>query len=514
MRSPSAGWRNVAMLPARVVLLGGATVLAFHSGGFFDRPRLVAAIVAWGLVLVAMLCSPRALPASRPGRVALAGLLLLIVWGAASFAWAPVAARATDDLVRMLMYLGALLAAATLFPNQASVRAVEPALALGTVVVIGYGLAGRLLPGVIDLHASARAFGRLEQPLTYWNAEGLLAAMGLLLCSRLAGDLSRLRAIRALAAACCVPLGAGLYLSLSRGALAAAAVGLCLLAALVGDRAQLRAVVLAAAAAATAGGIAAAFPGVAGLEGTLADREAEGAVALALLAVLMLASALACHWVAGAEQRGRLNPNGVAFVRALRAAVVVALALTAAGLVAGGLGERGDARVEASGRSERLVSVKSRRYDYWRIGADALAQNPVKGVGLGGFGVVWLQERPVREGAVDAHSLPLETGAELGVVGLLALGLFLGGVGFAARRVAHHDPRLLAGGIAAMTAWALHASIDWDWEMPAVTLPAIVLAGVALSAADTVRNEVSERIGDRAEAPHAPPLATDAGRAP
>jgi hypothetical protein len=499
------------MAPACGVLLGGPTVLAFFSGGFFDRPRLVAAIVAWGLVLVAMVAGPRPLPASRPARAALAGLLLLIVWGAASLAWAPVAARATDDLVRMLMYLGALLAAAALFPSRAGVRVVEPALALGTVIVIGYGLSGRLLPGVIDLHASTRAFGRLEQPLTYWNAEGLLAAMGVLLCARLAGDPSRTRAMRALAAACCVPLGAGLYLSLSRGAIAAAAVGLCMLASLVGNRAQLRAVALAALAAAAAGAIAAAFPGVAGLEGSPSDREADGAVLLALFGALMVASALACQWIAGAEQRGRLNPHGVSFVRPLRMAVVVALALTAVGLVAGGLGERGEARVEASGRSERLVSVKSRRYDYWRIGADAFADNPVKGVGLGGFSVVWLRERPVREGAADAHSLPLETGAELGVVGLLALGLFLGGVGFTARRLAHHDPQLLAGGIAAMTAWALHASIDWDWEMPAVTLPVVVLAGVAMSAADIGRSPVSGP-GDRAEAPDAPPLATDAGR--
>ncbi len=29
-------------------------------------------------------------------------------------------------------------------------------------------------------------------------------------------------------------------------------------------------------------------------------------------------------------------------------------------------------------------------------------------------------------------------------------------------------------------AWALHAGIDWDWEMPAVTLPIFVLAGAAL----------------------------------
>jgi hypothetical protein len=34
-----------------------------------------------------------------------------------------------------------------------------------------------------------------------------------------------------------------------------------------------------------------------------------------------------------------------------------------------------------------------------------------------------------------------------------------------------------AGPCAAALVWFVHASIDWDWQLPAVTLPAIVLAG-------------------------------------
>jgi hypothetical protein len=36
--------------------------------------------------------------------------------------------------------------------------------------------------------------------------------------------------------------------------------------------------------------------------------------------------------------------------------------------------------------------------------------------------------------------------------------------------------------VAVAIAWALHAGIDWDWEMPAVTLPVLVLVGVLLAA--------------------------------
>ena len=92
--------------------------------------------------------------------------------------------------------------------------------------MIGYGLAGRLLPEVIELNQSVRALGRLEQPITYWNAEGALAAIGLVLCARLAGSPSRPLPVRVLAAAGAAPLGMGIYLSDSRGAIAAALVGL------------------------------------------------------------------------------------------------------------------------------------------------------------------------------------------------------------------------------------------------------------------------------------------------
>ncbi len=57
----------VAWLGA-AVLLAGSTVLAFFSCGFFDAPRLVAAPVAWGTVVLATFVSPRPLPASGPGR--------------------------------------------------------------------------------------------------------------------------------------------------------------------------------------------------------------------------------------------------------------------------------------------------------------------------------------------------------------------------------------------------------------------------------------------------------------
>jgi O-antigen ligase len=83
----------------------------------------------------------------------------------------------------------------------------------------------------------------------------------------------------------------------------------------------------------------------------------------------------------------------------------------------------------------------------------------------------------------DAHSLELETFAELGVVGVALLCALLGSVALSAQATQHADPTLTAGLAAALTVWAFHSAIDWDWEMPALTLLAVVLAGAMLARA-------------------------------
>src|SRR5207244_12521462 len=78
------------------------------------------------------------------------------------------------------------------------------------------------------------------------------------------------------------------------------------------------------------------------------------------------------------------------------------------------------------------------------------------------------------------HNLYLETLAELGPAGLLLLVLVLGAPLVALRR-ARSSP-LAAAAFAAYVAYLAHAAIDWDWEMPAVTLAAL-FCGLALLAA-------------------------------
>jgi O-antigen ligase len=110
----------------------------------------------------------------------------------------------------------------------------------------------------------------------------------------------------------------------------------------------------------------------------------------------------------------------------------------------------------------RLATVSGHgRTRLWRAALREGAHQPVAGGGAGS----WRREAGARDLPANAHSLELETFAELGVLGLLALGAFL-----AVR------PRRSAA-YAAFAAWALVSAIDWDWQLPAVTGAAVICAG-------------------------------------
>ena len=512
-----------ARAAAAALLLAGPCVLAFFSGGFFDEARLWAGLCAWALVAVGALTAPgrargirddaarpagpalrgaappvapgAARPAgaggppvvSRAGWAAAAALAGLCAWTALSAGWAPLSGPALADVQRLVLYLGAFLAALLLLP--AVPRAVEPALAAGAVVVIGYALSGRLLPGLVHQAASRSAFGRLEQPLTYWNATGLLAALGAVLCVRLAADGTRSMPPRVAGAAAMPLLLCGVVLSFSRGALLATAAGLAAVCLLGPDRGQGRAVVAAVACALPVAAVAVALDGVRALGGDDAARERDGAVAFAVLA---LATAAAGWWAwRGATERsadvarsgrapaGGWRPRRGASGRAARGLSVrrVALPAFAALLAVGALalvaGAGARSAAPATGATPaRLVSADSYRFGYWKIALGEWADHPLWGGGAGSFRVAWLRERDVPEAAQDAHSLYVETLGELGLVGAALLLGFLAAVATAAVRA----PAPAAGAVAALLVWALHAGVDWDWEMPAVTLPALLLA--------------------------------------
>jgi O-antigen ligase len=432
-------------------------------------------------VLLLALIGPSPLPTSVPGRVAVGSLAALGVWTAISLTWAPLIGPGVDAVQRILLYLAALMAAIALFQDRRVARVVEPALAFGTLVVIGYGVLERLLAAGDPQDGSFSAGGRLEQPITYWNAEGLLAALGLVLCVRLAGDGTRPVALRSAAAAASPLLGMGVYLSYSRGALAAALIGVILILAVVPTRRQLRAAVTCLAAGVVASACAAAFRGVASLEGRPADIDRDGRIVFVVLLAVSALAAFASLRTIRAERAGAGSTGLVPHAERLPLVAAGAVLLCVVGLIVGGLLETSES---AGAKASRLASVSSLRYEYWRVGGEAFADNPLGGLGAGGFRVYWRQHRDVAAGVTEVHSLELEMAAELGLPGLALLLAFIGGVAVATRDALRRRAPLAVAGFAGCTVWVLHASIDWDWQVPAVTLPAILLAGAMLAEAE------------------------------
>jgi tetratricopeptide (TPR) repeat protein len=107
--------------------------------------------------------------------------------------------------------------------------------------------------------------------------------------------------------------------------------------------------------------------------------------------------------------------------------------------------------------------------------------HPWLGSGAGTYELAWLQRRPYVGQVRDAHNLYLETLAELGPVGLALLLAALCTPLFAA--LAARRQVLVPAAFGAYVAFLAHAAVDWDWEIPAVTLAAVFCAAAMLVAA-------------------------------
>lgn len=117
------------------------------------------------------------------------------------------------------------------------------------------------------------------------------------------------------------------------------------------------------------------------------------------------------------------------------------------------------------------VAATGIRGDYWRVAASELSANAVAGSGAGTYGNWWLRERTTPQSTTQAHSLYVETVAELGPIGL-ALALLALAVPLAAARRPEHA--------AALAAYAAGAAVDFDWQLAGVTLPVVVVGAIAV----------------------------------
>ena len=481
------GWRGLfapdALLPAALV-----AYCAFNAGGYFpDTPGVVAAVLLVALALrVAIVPRPFA-GWSRAATVAAGALALLGAWTVVSMAWSHAPARAVLEADRVLAYLLTLVVFAASPWRPDRLRRIARGLALACVVVCGAALASRLLPTLWPTAPNIQE-SRLSYPLTYWNALALLAAIGMTLCAHLVCDAGEPRAVRALGAAAFPLLAATALFTFSRGGLALALLAPVGYALLVRPPEPWRAALavipptlIALVVAYGAGGLAAA--------GAASESTAgEGARVAAVLAAASLLAAGLTLWLPWTvDRRVRALVAAVpARARPALAAIAAVLALAAVADVAvrqlEGFARRPSAAAATDLRNRLTDPSSNGRTEYWRVAWRTFAAAPLDGAGAGTYQLAWWRRRRTPAKVAHAHSLYLETLAELGAVGLalIACALVPPVVALARRRA---GPGASAAGalLAAALAWALHAALDWDWQMPAVTIWLWAAGGAALA---------------------------------
>jgi len=400
----------------------------------------------------------------------------LFLWTLASALWSTEPSQSLLEARRMLVYCAVVLAVVVLARRGAS-RALLAATQVGVTAIVLYALARYL----VGTRTTSEFEGHLlSEPLGYANAVGILAAMGVVLAVGRAanGGSSWTRT----ASAATVPLLAlALYLSGSNASWLALGIGLAAMAALHRDRAALTRAV-AAVAPATA---------VAVWVGHYSRLTSEPSPRLSGPLVAVIAAACGIGAAATlallSSPRTTSSPSSESDGRRRqRVAVAAAFGVVALGGLAVALG----------GATEPRAS-------YYHVAWHEYVSYPLLGSGAGTFGRFWLESGRVARwgGALDAHSLYLETLAELGPIGLgLVAAFLLYPLGRAVERRALPPVAPAAG---AMTAFLVHAGLDWDWE-----LPAVVVAGIACGAVVAF----AEPDGEGEELP-APPLARAAALA-
>ena len=486
------------LLPAVLIVY-----LALNSGGYYIGERSEVGIAVWWIVLVGTAVG--ALPiagGTRTGRVMLALLAVFAAWTALSLGWTESAERTSIELARTVTYLG-VFALALAVQGEGRWRPLLHGVTTGLAIVCGIAVLSRLEPTWFPEQETGRFIRgieierRLAYPLNYSSGLGALAALTLPL---LLGATSSARTLVAQAlAAAAIPVAAlALWLTTSSISIPVVVVGLLAFFALAPDRLPKLGTLLIAGAGSAI--LFAALEQRDALDRGLPTSAAQtaGDEMLAIVLVVCAGVALAQTALGLAVRYGKrpswlvLSPAPAAVIAGATAFVVLTV-----GVAAGAPGElsdrwetfkgRGGTAEVSEGRGSQILDVTSSgRYDFWESAIDANATEPLVGTGPGTFEFWWAREGIYAGFIRDAHSLYLETLAELGIIGLLLIGGFsLAVLGIGAFRALRAPPELrigLAAATAGCAAFAASALVDWTWELAALPVAFMCLAAVAIAA--------------------------------
>jgi hypothetical protein len=474
-----------------LLCFGLVAYLGLEGGGFDPLIHDQVGIIIWWAVLATVLAG--ALPRRGIGRPALAALILLAgfaLWTVLSLIWTESAERTFTDVARVTTYLGIFLLVLMTRDGRETQRLLG-AVAAGIVLVVAIALLSRMHPSWFHgAEVTGRLLDsreRLSYPLNYWNALAALTATGIPLLLQLAAG-ARSTLARAASAAALPAMVLALYLTLSRGGIAAAAIAVLVFLVLAADRLPK---LIPCALAALGGGLLVALVHQRealrhGLGTETAHHQGSEMLLFALAVCLVVGLAQAAVAVAArrVERPGWTRPSKLFAARALLVAivglVVIAAAVDVPERISNGWSEFKEPGGPGAGAS-RLGSVAGEsRYQFWSAAVDENSTAPLLGTGSGTFQYWWARHGSGVETVRDAHSLYLQTLGELGIVGLVLLVAFLGFVLVAGTRASlasdAEERSRLAAALAGFSVFVMTASVDWMWQVPVVPVAALLLA--------------------------------------
>ncbi|MFL5843339.1 MAG: O-antigen ligase family protein [Solirubrobacteraceae bacterium] len=455
--------------------------------------------------------------APRGAWIGVVALALFVAWTGLSITWSIAPDRSWAEFNRVLAYV--LLTGVGVLLGAALPRAVER-FAAGFLVVVSvvalYALSAKIAPGLVG---GTEAIARLRGPLEYWNALGLLCALAAPMAIRLATDAGRSQAARLAALEALFLLAVVVGLTYSRGGVAAFLVGAAVLT-LFGSGRLRGVIAMGLAILAAAAPLAVAFgrEGLTANGAPLAQRIHDGRILGAVM--LVAAGTLLAVGAALLRREPRVNWSGERTRRVFRIAAVAAgvlILVGAAGLARSQNGFTGTIDQAVTDFTQvkedkqfdpvRLVSTNSgNRWSWWKEAAGAWSDEPITGHGAGTFALLHLRYRHDTLPVTQAHSMPMQLLAETGIVGLLlAYGAILALLAAAVART-----RAMPGGrprdmavalLAAAAAWLVHGFYDWDFVIPAVTVPVLLMLAILAGRPDARAEPVvaaEPRFGPRA----------------
>jgi len=477
--------------PAEAVLVLAVGAVAGISPLFYG----FYAISTWGPIALLLLAVLFGLVVARPALprpaavLCIGGLAGLWALSLLSTGWSESAESALIDANRWMLY-AALVAILVLLLRDDRVGRLLLATTTAAVVSVGLVVVAILLFGDAPGLFVSR---RLHEPLGYANGQAAYFLLGFWPLVAVA-ERARNALVAGGALGGAAFLGGLVFLSQSRAAILAlvAAAGILLLAVPGRRRRAWALVVVAVGLAAGSGSLLAVFeqPGSSML--VSAGRAQEAAVAS-----LLVALGVAVAWAVAVAAVRALVSDRPELERPLG---VVSGGLLAVGAVVGVL-----ALVEVVGNpAERLASSYreftqlqtqvpegsrftsggGNRFEYWRIALNQFESEPLRGLGAGNYETTYFRDRRITEDVTQPHSLEIQTLAELGVVGAIAVAVFVLGalVGFGRRalagrrRAGEAGLAVAAGG--AFFVWLVQTSVDWTHLIPGVTAVALCAAAV------------------------------------